>query len=902
VRVAKEWDGWNDSTTGIVFDNRIERYARVEKSKGVSLHSVANGGAELWSIPCHDPDWPVFSPNDRFLFVRKSQTSSEIWDLESLSAPLLQRDRVPTFGFDFGPDNRGFVLGEPDGSIGVYELPSGSLHHKLSPGHRAYGLQLHPREPKLAVVHHTGVVIRDLGTGAVVRELSYPSENWPVVRWDPSANILAAFGGEQNIRFWDWRTGKDLGKLEGFKNSGIIFTFSPCGNLLVSNGWEGRFRLWDWRLGEQLLNFPLGTNVLQFSSDGRRLATQWNGPKLRTWEVAEPREYRTLTRDPTLGKAYYEDVAIDSNGRLLAVGARDGFGLWDLSSGKPIEFIHQQWTPSVRFESSGRLLTFGVDGLARWAVKTDATSSAVMRVGPPTVLSGLGAPAFAGQSRDGKVIAFGLLSSGTAGVLHGDGSGSTMLLPHGDVWRADVSPDGRWIATSCQHAPGVRIWEASSGKLAHELLPEVGGCSAGFSPDGKWLLVSCGGDLRLWSVDSWEEAPRLGNGDGNCAFSLDGRLLAYETGNGIIRLVNPNSGQEFARLEDPKEDRARGMRFSTDGSQLVVGSNDSQSIHVWDLRLIREQLAEMGLDWDQPPFPPAKPEPPGLDRPLAVEVDLGEREDDKVIGARPTPEHLYRLIGANTLVVAFQPFNWKAYRQRGRAFGALKEPRPAIADYSMALALLPVADAKRTGLLRRRAGNYLVLREYDKARKDIREAERIDPSCGPSVRSSLAFALVQQAMSTQPKDPAAALLDLREAVEVDPKDATARNNLAWLLLTGPKDLRNAREALQHARAAVETYDSQVFLNTLGVALYRNDKYAEAVPILEKSLAAGKGRFDAFDLLFLAMCHARLGEPTKAKDFFERAVRWTEAQKELPPQWAEELKAFRAEAEAELRAP
>jgi predicted Zn-dependent protease len=133
-----------------------------------------------------------------------------------------------------------------------------------------------------------------------------------------------------------------------------------------------------------------------------------------------------------------------------------------------------------------------------------------------------------------------------------------------------------------------------------------------------------------------------------------------------------------------------------------------------------------------------------------------------------------------------------------------------------------------------------------------------------------------------------------------PQDPMALNNRAWTDATGPIDQRDPERAVELARRAVELAPGQqLSLNTLGVALNRSGQYAEAIPVLEQSLAAGKGEYDAFDLFFLAMAHHRLGHRDQAGAAFDRAVRWLDAQKNLPAQHVSELTAFRAEAEAVL---
>jgi Tetratricopeptide repeat len=170
----------------------------------------------------------------------------------------------------------------------------------------------------------------------------------------------------------------------------------------------------------------------------------------------------------------------------------------------------------------------------------------------------------------------------------------------------------------------VKISDAMSGELIHQL-PVEDSSNVCFSPDGRWLATT-GGGCRLWTVGSWQEAAHIAGGDYNggrsLAFSPDRKILAVETGHGVVRLVDPETGREYARLEDPNQDRAYQICFSPDGTQLILTNNDSSSIHVWDLRLIREQLATMKLDWDLPPYQPAGE----IDdrKPLRIQLDLGE--------------------------------------------------------------------------------------------------------------------------------------------------------------------------------------------------------------------------------------------------------------------------------------
>jgi hypothetical protein len=134
----------------------------------------------------------------------------------------------------------------------------------------------------------------------------------------------------------------------------------------------------------------------------------------------------------------------------------------------------------------------------------------------------------------------------------------------------------------------------------------------GFSPDGRWLVTSDTNAYRFWAVGTWKERawsiPCAGDnvyGAGPMAFSPDGRLLAVTWSIRQARLVDTRTGRPLATLSAGDDLTINSFAFSPDSTRLAVGLQDN-TIQLWDLRALREQLGKIGLDWDQPPYPARK--------------------------------------------------------------------------------------------------------------------------------------------------------------------------------------------------------------------------------------------------------------------------------------------------------
>src|SRR4029079_6494026 len=124
---------------------------------------------------------------------------------------------------------------------------------------------------------------------------------------------------------------------------------------------------------------------------------------------------------------------------------------------------------------------------------------------------------------------------------------------HPGITTIAFSPDGRLAATGTQHGAGVKVWDATSGKLEKEFAVENYGW-AQFHPDGRTLLVGGARNAtQAWEVGSWKEVLyEKWNGDG--VFSADGRFFATRTKvDRDIRLLDATTYRELATLTAPNQ-------------------------------------------------------------------------------------------------------------------------------------------------------------------------------------------------------------------------------------------------------------------------------------------------------------------------------------------------------------
>jgi serine/threonine protein kinase/WD40 repeat protein len=622
---------------GFDVDPALERYAVGDGEGNVGVYRIADGREILRLARGKGPTRHlVFSPDGRYLhaaYAARDHWDLVLWDLGGGGPPTKVVDWVDA-DLHFSADGRRFASRLSETTIGLYDPATGKLCKQLTVAPQSGLAGFHPDGLHLMVHASSPGPLRliDIERGAEVWSHTFEVELGPAV-WRGDGRLFAVAGSDHRIYVWDMTANRLQSVLEGHQNTVFQYNFTHAGGLLISSSWDGTARVWDPVRGTCLLTAPVNT-IIRIGSDDRRVAVREQGLGLEMWELADGRECRMLhhgmvgnrTPRPDHWGPYALDFSPD--GRLLASSSGpasdgDGIHLWDPTTGNPVADLPVATVGAVaQFSPDGsHLLTrdHSPDPVVRlWPLRAggDGTDGG-LRIGPPRALGAAkGSYTYyhAWDSTGRRLMGHDAARTHAVVLDLASSAEVARLGPHRGLNQCPISPDGRWVATATWKGHDVKVWEVATGRLAWQW--PCDSAYVAFSPDGRWLALArfLGRECRFWHVGSWRPGPaiQLSAGFyGALAFARHGRLFAIDDG-GRVRLVDPDSGREVATLDagSGPSGHFTGLAFSPDGTRLAAGRD--HMIHLWDLRLIRAQLAARGLDWDAPRYPPpAERRPPG---------------------------------------------------------------------------------------------------------------------------------------------------------------------------------------------------------------------------------------------------------------------------------------------------
>jgi WD40 repeat protein len=292
---------------------------------------------------------------------------------------------------------------------------------------------------------------------------------------------------------------------------GQLLAFTPDSKLLVVASNPG-IEIWNVATGKHdEVVIDIGVETMALQPDGRRgVAANGSTSEVKWFDLASHRVRKTWEA-PVEG---IRQVAFSPDGKLLALDLRSNqVALCESPGGKVVRTIEYASSSAaisgIAFSPDGKFIATGGSDKSRvrlWDVASGKLAKEFMTKGQY-----LNCARF---SRDGKWLLTG----------HGDFKAHLWDSASGELkttfaatesgisashFVADISPDGRFVATIGYHGPA-KLWDASSGKEVAQLPDKPSKAESlcvAFSPDGKLLAVGFKrpfGPSRQPTVMLWE--------------------------------------------------------------------------------------------------------------------------------------------------------------------------------------------------------------------------------------------------------------------------------------------------------------------------------------------------------------------------------------------------------------
>jgi serine/threonine-protein kinase len=598
---------------------------------------------QRWSVPCPTSIIvPVLSHDGRFA-ASVGNDVTQVWRVHG-SQPQLAWQARGAQHLTFDRDGRFAACSDPVQGMRLVHTDDGSEVRALGKGAARSSFSFHEPTGRIAVRVGGNVQVIDLHSGQVTCEIPIGTELEQRIAWHPSGEYLATWS-DQEIVIWSMRTHT---KKAQFAHRGVPsqLVFNEDGSLLASQSlWDSRLLVWDPSTGERFLEVPNFAVMACDATSQRRIVFLSKSNSALLLTQLEPGACRSLaqTLDPPLG--WWYNASVSPEGRIIAFSCDQGLELWDLQTVRRLLAwpVGDCW---AEFDRQGRLIVScvqgvyrlerrdeqvakNVDGAESTVIASDASSNrrTVVNFGPPDQLAGPIVPSSLALNDGGETL---LMQDGAGWIMHRpDAPGSGFRLQMiGDPRKGAVSNDDRHAVVANWERGGARVWDARSGTQVDDLAIGRHGIVK-FSPDNR-LLVATPDGVTVWDTRNWTKLTDLHavgttpTGLG-IAFSPDSRVLAVGQINGVLKLVDPLTGDEWARLSWRDLRAATTIAFGPEQRLMITASIEAGfPAQVWDLVSMRRELAQRGLDLPADVLT-AGSEPSSFAGELEVRIDDGNQ-------------------------------------------------------------------------------------------------------------------------------------------------------------------------------------------------------------------------------------------------------------------------------------
>lgn len=584
----------------------------------------------------------AFAPDGRTIATAGGDNTVRIWELPAGKPPARPVQIAPmstltghlntVYAVVFSIDGHRLASAGADGSVRVWDVPprvEGKQRVKPSAAivlkeHTGTVWALAWSESGLFSAGSDGRVLiwrLSPGGGSAV-ELFKLKKQALALAVSPDGELLAAAGNadeeedEPIIQLFRPLIDRKAGTLRGHTGIAIYdLSFAPDGKRLVSGGRDGTIRIWDVAALQERAVFrpekdprPPADAVRQirgvaFGPDGLSVASGGQDGALRVWGFAgQKEEVAELDVRSPLASA-----ATSADGCVLAVAEKNQkrIKVWRL--GDPAEEIESepslvlegldQPAQTVAVNENGTAIVAATDGgVYAWQLAGSGTASPrPVRVSKAVAASlALRGDELAMATNDAQLLWVNI-RTGKLGFSFNQVSGRPSLVA--------FSSDGRKLISAGSQT--LQVWDALTGELLFgQVLAHIRRITAiAVRPGdtrGEWDMATAdeGGYVKVWDlkprppaedgrdhpsgqalVVSERPAP-LGLSDSVqwLAFTTDGRTLATGGADRVVRLRDPETGQERAALAG-HTDTVLLVAFRADQVLLTVGREGF--VRVW---------------------------------------------------------------------------------------------------------------------------------------------------------------------------------------------------------------------------------------------------------------------------------------------------------------------------------